>query len=113
MTRINKLLCLTVFAVSAATADVNVDEIQIEKKPYKIISCQQSQVLVLADEMCAEDLEKIANDKDIKVKRVVAKYDNLNLSTIELLAKENDLVIKKRLVENREVPDHIKNRLLN
>jgi hypothetical protein len=46
--------------------------------------------------MCAEDLEKIANDKDVKVKRVVSKYDNLKLSTIELLAKENDLIIKKK-----------------
>lgn len=63
--------------------------------------------------MCAEDLEKIAEDKHIKVKRVVAKYDNVKLSTIEMLAKEKDLVVKKRLVENREVPDFIKNKLLN
>lgn len=63
--------------------------------------------------MCAEDLEKIDNDKDIKVKRVVDKYDNLKLSIIELLAKENDLIVRKRLVENREVSDYIKNRLLN
>ena len=109
MIRINKLLCLT---VSAATADINVDEFQIEQKTYKIVSCQQNQILVLADEMCAEDLEKIANDKDIKVKRVVAKYDNVKLSTIEMLAKEKDFVVKKRLVENREVPNYIKDRLL-
>lgn len=106
MIRINKLLCLT---VSAATADINVDELQIEQKPYKIIPCQQNQILVLADEMCAEDLEKIATDKDIKV---VAKYDNLKLSIIEMLAKEKDLIVKKRLVENREVPNYIKDRLL-
>lgn len=67
---VKRFLCLIIFVASAATADIDINEIQIEQKYYKIVACQENKILVLKDEMCANDLEKIATDKDIKVKKL-------------------------------------------
>lgn len=101
---IKKILCLTIFALSAATANETINE----------VACQNNKVLVLYEKMCSSDLEKVAkeNKDNVRIKRTLAKYDNINLSTINFLADDKDLIVKKRLIENKAVPEGLKNKLI-
>lgn len=103
---IKKILCLTIIVLSAATANETINNEEI--------SCQTNKVMVWYDKMCSSDLEKIAkeNKDNVRVKRTLAKYDNINLTTVNLLAEEKDVIVRKRLIENKAVPENLKNKLI-
>lgn len=102
---IKKILCLTIFVLSAATANETINN---------EVECQNNKTLVWYDKMCSSDLEKIAkeNKDNIRIKRTLSKYDNINLTTVNFLAEEKDLVVRKRLIENKAVPETLKNKLI-
>lgn len=102
---IKKILCLTIFVLSAATANETINN---------EVECQNNKTLVWYDKMCSSDLEKIAkeNKDNIRIKRTLSKYDNINLTTVNFLAEEKDLVVRKRLIENKAVPESLKNKLI-
>ena len=102
---IKKILCLTIFVLSAATANETINN---------EVECQNNKTLVWYDKMCSSDLEKIAkeNKDNIRIKRTLSKYDNINLTTVNFLAEEKDLVVRKRLIENKAVPETTKNKLI-
>ena len=77
---IKKILLIIVVSVV-----LNADE---TKNQNEEVSCQTNKVLVLYDKMCSSDLEKISkeNKHNVRVKRTLAKYDNINLSTINFLS---------------------------
>ena len=102
---IKKILCLTIIVLSAATANETINN---------EVECQNNKTLVWYDKMCSSDLEKIAkeNKDNVRVKRTLAKYDNINLSTINFLSEEKDLIVRKRLIENKAVPVDLKNKLI-
>lgn len=104
---IKKILCLTIFVLSAATANETINN-------DNEVECQNNKTLVWYDKMCSSDLEKIAkeNKDNIRIKRTLSKYDNINLTTVNFLAEEKDLVVRKRLIENKAVPETLKNKLI-
>lgn len=103
---IKKILLIIVISVV-----LNADE---TKNQNEEIECQTNKVIVWYDKMCSSDLEKIAkeNKDNVRVKRVLARYDNINLNTINFLSEEKDLIVKKRLIENKAVPFDLKNKLI-